>query len=268
MSNKAVLYHRPYQRIKRSSFKQTDICFSRNSHITQSIISNTIPSVFRERYLVINTNCPLFAWMTYNVETYRALVQLGFLKDKPFESALPPEHGFNVLSYVMKNHFVFNSTIMNAVHQRRKAIGNGSCVAFHIRMGNLNSDFRDSHSFLKQESLPYFSNCSVLSEYPGVPIFVASDSSSAKKVIRQITPAHKVISFNTKAGHTESYSFNYLNTHLTNSLIDLMTLGSCDVLVGTTMSTFSVLASSLIGKLPYLVDGKSTCHLPRGLLYF
>ena len=84
--------------------------------------------------------------------------------------------------------------------------------------------------------------------------------------IKNMLPNRKVVSFHKKAAHTGNIDFpKKENMDLSNTLLDLATLGICDELVGTKSSTFTILASSLIGKLPYLVGRKSNCYIPPSL---
>ena len=263
LSNKPVQYSFNHNFPRRTSFSQVDTCFSKDSIIAQYLMQHPINTLFKRRFIRITTNCPLFAWMTYNNQTYNSLVRLGFLKNEPFNSAHSGVYGFHVLSYVMKNHFVFSKQFLEKVGARRKAIGEGKCIGFHMRMGNTISDFKDTHQFLLNSIIPSFGNCSIVSKLKNATIFVSSDSNSAVQKIKNMLPNRKVVSFHRKAAHTGNIDFpKKENMDLSNTLLDLATLGICDELVGTKSSTFTILASSLIGKLPYLVSRKSNCFIP------
>lgn len=265
LSNNPVQYAVYHHYGSRASFSKTDVCFSKQSRIAQNLMHHSIRSLFNVKYLKIKTNCPLFAWLTYNNETYNSLVKLGFLKNEPFNPANAASYGFSVLSYVMKNHFVFRKEFMEKVAERRRAMGGGKCVGFHMRMGNTISDFRDSHQFLFNSNIPSFGNCTIVSKYENATIFLSSDSSSAIQFFKNTLTNHRVVSFHSRATHTEKIYFPKKENHaLSSALLDLVTLGGCDELVGTASSTFTILASSLIGKLPYLVRRNSNCYLPAG----
>ena len=122
---------------------------------------------------------------------YQALVQLGFLENKPFESAHPAIHGFHVLSYVMKNHIKFTQQFLNAVKDRSNKIGGKNCISFHVRMGDLKSDFKEERCFIHESDLTSFTNCSIVSINPEMPIFISSDSSYAKSIINQVLDSSK-----------------------------------------------------------------------------
>ena len=198
---------------------------------------------------------------------YQALVQLGFLENKPFESAHPAIHGFHVFSYVMKNHIKFTQQFLNAVKDRSNKIGGKNCISFHVRMGDLKSDFKEKRCFLHESDLTSFAKCSIVSINPEMPIFISSDSSYAKSIINQTTNGHQMISFTKRASYTSNLSFEKSYNSIYQTFLDLVTLGSCSELVGTYGSTFSILAASLIGKLPYLIAPNSTCEIPEDYFY-
>lgn len=245
-----------------------NICFGKKSKVVQKLISQPITSVFNESHIILTTNCPLFAWFPYYNETYKALVRLGILEDRPFESVHPSIHGFNILSYVVKNHFVFSEEIMQTVRERREMMGSGPCVGFHIRMGDRNSDFVEYRSFLFTKDILSFVKCSLFKEYPSAPIYIASDSNFAKGIVRNNTVDHKVFSFTQKASHSDSAFRSKKGNDIVKELfLELLTIGSCDALVGTYRSSFTFLASSFQGKVPYLVTRNSKCFLPSSLIF-
>lgn len=233
----------------------------------QKLISQPITSVFNESHIILTTNCPLFAWLPYYNETYNALVRLGFLEDRPFKSVHPSIHGFNVLSYVTRNHFVFSEEILKTVRERRERMGsNKPCVGFHIRMGDRNSDFVEYRSFLFTKDIMSFLKCSIFDLYPKASIYIASDSNFAKGIILNNTMNHEVFSFTQKATHSDSAFKSRKGNDIVKELFyELLTMGSCDALVGTYRSSFTFLASSFQGKVPYLVTRNSKCFLPSSL---
>lgn len=238
------------------------------SKVVQKLIREPITSVFNESHIVLTTNCPLFAWFPYYNETYNALVRLGILEDRPFESVHPSIHGLNILSYVMKKHFVFSDEIMKSLQERKEMMGNKPCVAFHIRMGDRNSDFREYRSFLFTRDLKKFVNCSIFEQYPDASIYIASDSNFAKGIIRNNTVNHKIYSFTEKATHSDSAFRSQEGNEIVKEIfLELLTIGTCDALVGTHRSSFTFLASSFQGKVPYLVSRHSKCFLPTALVF-
>lgn len=267
LHNNPILYERPKLNKKPFYIHQDNICFTKKSVFVRKLMITDISHLLTNRYIVIKTNCPLFVWLVYNKRNYQTLVNLGFLEDKPFESANPAIHGFNLLSYVMKNHVIFNQKLVNTVKDRMKELDNGNCISIHARMGDMKSDFKENRKFLTNNDLLKFTNCFIISRYVHTPIFLSSDSSFAKSIIVRKMKSHKVVSFSKKAIHSKRMSFTLENKGAVETFLDLMTLGSCKELIGTYGSTFTILASSLIGKLPYLVSRQSVCKLPTNYFY-
>ena len=267
LNNKPILYERPYGLKEPYYFEQHNWCFTGSSDAVKNLKAFEISSIFTSPYVVIKTNCPLFAWLPYNNNTYQALVRLGILENRPYESAHPSVHGYYVLSYVMKNHFIFNDDFMERVNNRRKILQDGNCISFHMRMGDKKSDFKETRSFIYESDIMSFINCSVVRESPSTPIFVSSDSSYAKEILMNNTQNYRVITYYQKAVHSGSFSFGKGINSTVDTFLDLVTLGSCKEFVGTYASTFSILAASFTGKLPYFVTRNSSCFKPTDYFF-
>lgn len=168
----------------------------------------------------------------------------------------------------MKKYIVFNREFLNGVNDRRKIIGQSKCISMHIRMGNYKSDFNDGRIFLFENDVISFIDCPILKNYSKAPILLTSDSIYAKNLIVNNTHNHRVITSSKKVIHTSHISFdnNFLGTY--SAFLDMVTLGTCNELIGTSGSTFTILAASLMGKLPYLVGKNSSCELPKTYFYF
>ena len=268
MINREILYERPINLPEPKEYRLYNSCFKEKPFMVQQLINNPINTVFNDTYIVIQTNCPLFNWLTYNRDNYYSLIRLGILKNGNFESSHPAIHGFNVLSSIMKKHIIFNREFLNAVKDRRQIIGQSQCISMHIRMGNYKSDFNDGRIFLFENDLLSFIDCPILEKYSNAPVYLTSDSRYAKNLIVNNTHDHRVISSSKKVIHTSHVSFdnNFLGTY--GAFLDLVTLGTCNELIGTSGSTFTILAASLMGKLPYLVGKNSSCELPKAYFYF
>lgn len=242
-------------------------CFREKERNAQQLMNNPIEYVFNESYIVIQTNCPLFNWITYNKDNYYSLIRLQLLEDTRYESLHPAIHGFKVLSNIMRQHIVFNQELLNAVNDKKQIISHSKCISFHIRMGNYKSDFRDGRIFLYENDVMSFINCPIIMNYSRTPIVLSSDSTYAKSIIMNNTREHRVISSSNKAIHSSHFSFLNKNKGTFGTFLDLLTLSNCNELIGTFGSTFTILASSLMGKLPYLVSKNSTCKQPQGYFY-
>ena len=254
--------------VHRKRLKMPNICFTKKSKVVQKLMVSPITRVFNADHIILSTNCPLFAWMLYNNETYSEIVRLGLLDDRPFESFSPSVHGFRLLSNIVRKHFIMNDDIRTAVQERRRIIGNDTCVAFHIRMGDKQSDFKEYRSFIFSGDIHAFSNCKVFQQYPNATIFVSSDSSFAKSVVLKDNSQRRVVTFSEKAQH----SFSAVRSGkgravIHNLLVDIMTIASCDIVIGTYKSSFSLLAAAFQGNPPYWVARRSKCFLPDRIVY-
>ena len=134
-------------------------------------------------------------------------------------------------------------------------------------MGSQKSDFFESRNFIFESDLTSFIDCPILRNHSQVPIYVSSDSSYVKDIIRNMAHTRKVISFSSKANHSDRISAINNFQKFSEPFLELLLLGHCNELIGTFGSTFSVLAASTNGKLPYLVPRNSSCFLPSGYFY-
>ena len=268
MNYREILYYRPINLPEPKEYALYNGCFGEKPLLVKQLIHNPINNVFNDSYIVIQTNCPLFSWLTYNKDNYYSLIRLGILKNESFESSHPSIHGFNVLSNIMRKHIIFNREFMNGVNDRMQLIDHSKCISIHIRMGNYKSDIRDGRIFLFENDVMSFIDCPILKYYSNAPIFLTSDSRYAKSLFINNTHGHRIISSSTKVIHTSRVSFdnNFMGTY--GAFLDLVTLGACKVLIGTSRSTFTMLAASLMGKLPYLVGKNSSCVLPKAYFYY
>lgn len=151
------MYERPKNLTNPYYFKQNNYCYRIKSDIAKNMTELDIESIFPSSYIVIQTNCPLFAWLPYNKKTYESLIGLGMLKNKTYESAHPAIHGFRVLSYVMRNHVKSSQLLLNKLVLRKKDLNNGNCISFHVRMGDLKSDFQERRNFIDYTDLMSYS---------------------------------------------------------------------------------------------------------------
>ena len=103
MNNREILYERPISLPEPKEYRLYNGCFIDKPFMIQQLINNPINKVFNDTYIVIQTNCPLFNWLSYNRDNYYSLIRLGILKNGSFESSHPAIHGFNVLSNIMKS---------------------------------------------------------------------------------------------------------------------------------------------------------------------
>ena len=117
------MYVKPKELGEPRSFRYNNFCFNPGNQVAKPFMNQSISSLFHEKYVLIKTNCPLFALLTYNEDNYMALIKLGILENKPFNSSHPAIYGFNVLSYVMRNLLVYNSSFEGILNEKKKHIG-------------------------------------------------------------------------------------------------------------------------------------------------
>ena len=112
-------------------------------------------------------------------------------------------------------------------------------------MGDRNSDFVEYRSFLFTKDIMSFLKCSIFDQYPKASIYIASDSNFAKGIVLNNTMNHEVFSFTPKATHSDSAFKSTKGNDIVKELfVELLTLGSCDALVGTYRSSFSFLVKT------------------------
>ena len=143
------MYERPKELSKPYYFEQNNLCFTGHSDAVRNMKVYDISSIFTKPYIIFKTNCPLFAWLPYNNNTYQALIRLGMLEDKPYESAHPAIHGYNVLSYVMRNHLIIMILWTESIEERKTfEMGIVSAFTWEWVIWNLISKKRE-HLFMK-----------------------------------------------------------------------------------------------------------------------
>ena len=98
-------------------------------------------------------------------------------------------------------------------------------------------------------------------------LYVASDSAEAKKTVEKAS-MNRVVTSSTIARHSNASMRRDKNVDiLTDAFVDLLTVASCDYVVGTWKSSFSVVAGAFHGKMPYFVKPWSRCEIPVSLGY-
>ena len=262
------MYNNPKEISPARVFLHKNSCFKPSSDIGKMFMNSNISTLFPDRVLLVKTNCPLFALLAYNKDNYQQLVKLGILDNKPYESSHPAIHGFQVLSYVMRNLIVYNKDFIKILNERKYTIGMTNCIGFHIRMGNKKSDFQETRNFIFDSDIESFSNCPRVTHNNHIPIFVASDSSYVKSIIKNKLKDHKVLYYTSTVRHSESISFDKNFQLFNETFLELLSLSQCNDMIGTYGSTYSILAASLNGKLPYLVTRNSKCFLPQEYFYY
>ena len=266
LCEKQILYSTPKE-LKNPQILRDYKCWNQNSTTGMLLLKQSISSLFRENYVIIDTNCPLFALITHNKDNYRSLVKLKLIPDIQFEKANQIEVGFNLLSLIVRKHITFNKQLYNLVNNNRKQWRNLDCFGIHIRMGDSTSDFKEKRRFIYNSSLPLFTKCPIYQKMKHFAIYISSDSQNAKNSFIKSANNSNIFFSKNKACHTKERQFDKDLKCINDTLVELLTLSSCKGLIGTYGSTFSILAAALIGKLPYLVPRNSTCMLATNWFY-
>ena len=119
-------------------------------------------------------------------------------------------------------------------------------IGFQIRMGSGGSDFADSHTFLKMDSLQKFIDFAEAYriqrgiEPSRVRWYVSTDSSKAERKLRELYPARVLSGSSHRRGHSQQKSANLLEFR--RAVVDLNVLSRCEYLVLTNYSSFGMIA--------------------------
>lgn len=248
-----------------------NICYFDNTPLVNRIKNESIQSIFNDTHICITSNCPLYHWIVYNEENYHKLVKLGLLPDIPYSQYEPSIHGFYLLSNIVRKHLIPKEYIQQLVKIRTKEFANNkeyTSVAFHIRKGDGRADFKESRIFLYGGDVTSFSTCSLFDTIKNPLIFVASDSTEAKRKVISDNPKRKVVVSSAIAKHSKLAVRKDSNKHvLDNVLVDMLSLASCDYLIGTWKSTYSMIAGAFQGRLPYFVPRGQKCFIPKKFVF-
>lgn len=243
-----------------------DVCFMKDSTIAQRLRKQPLEAVFSSQYLIIESNCPLFVWIVSNSQNHRKLIDLGLLPNETFEKTNPSIRGFQLLSFVVRNFIHFNDSLIREADRQASQWRGSPSVAFHIRQGDRKMNIEHDCVFLDDRDIMSFVNCSVFQELRNALMFVASDSASAKQLVLQANPGRRVFLSPIQAHHSQA-SFQRIGTEVKEAIVELLTISSCDVIIGTWLSTFSLLAGALQGSLPHFVAKNHSCFVPVHIEY-
>lgn len=247
-------------------------CVDSNQKLSKLFMNNSLQTLFQDTLIDFYSNCPLFVWIAHNEEYYNRLITLGLLEAIPFSLHHPSIHGFHLLSSVLRNHITFTPMLTEYV---AKNLGNhwdpSNRAGIHIRMGDLQSDLKETRVFLNESDIVQFLNCTILKTKNCSRLYLASDSKYAKQVFRSINRqfGYSFISSHQTAQHTSSYDAltEGPSEALFTSVADLISLAQTEVVVGTEFSSFSIVAAAFQGSEPYLVSKGGHCQQKKILNY-
>lgn len=252
----------------RTRLKAENICFRNNTPLVRLLRIYPLPSVINGTHIIVSSNCPLFMWMLYNEDTYNMVVSLGLLPKEPFYKRDASLRGFDLLSKVLRTYFIPKQHIQDRVNELVKDFRGYTTVGFHIRKADRTSDVKESRRFLFHNDVSAFSTCEVFTTLHNPLIFVASDSTEAKQQVEKENPTRKVITSSIVAHHTYFAVRKEKSKHyLDDVLVDMLSLASCDYIIGTWKSTYSLLAAAFQGHIPYYVSRNSRCFIPKRIMF-
>lgn len=244
-------------------------CFSEKSNLVQSLLRDPVTSIFKKWNVRLSTNCPLFAPIIQNPKNHALLVDLGFLSPSDLKPSLANQNAFFFYSWFLRQYVTPTLPIQLEVRNRLADHANRTLLCLHIRCGNPLADFKDQASFLGLRDISKFQTCRKNLLKNGTTTILTSDSTRAKTMIRNYRPGDDVVWFDAPAVHTMTRHMQRAKlSGLQQVAADLFTLASCDEFVGTYRSSFSVAASALIGKKPFLVQPTSGgCSIPKTIRF-
>lgn len=224
--------------------------------------STDVMQAYKGKRLKVNSNCPLLYFWVYNNQTVNHFIRKGLMPPR-----MRNESAFNITRYLFQQawnrYITVDKEVIRIMNTFKKPLlyyyqnhsGESSVtldsfhqfIGVHIRMGYPLSDFSEVATYLYMSDLP------VVVDYirtlnPSYPIFLASDSISAKQffsnefgdrlVFYNATNRFSSDRLMSKAKHDKSF----LNRLV---LSDMLLLSQSSYLVGTDYSTFSTMASFL-----------------------
>lgn len=244
-------------------------CFSTKSKLVQSLSRDPVSSLFKKSKMRISTNCPLFAPIVENPKNHQLLVDLGFLSPKDLKPSLANQNAFSFYSQFLRQYVAPTAVIRSEVQNRLSSRKNRTLLCMHLRCGVPLADFKDQASFLGLRDISKFRACRKRLLRNGTTTIITSDSTRAKKMIRNYRPGDDIVWFDDPAVHTMTRHAQRTKAAAVQSVAaDLFTLASCDQFIGTYRSSFSVAASAMIGRKPFLVQPLAKqCKIPKTIRF-
>ena len=240
-------------------------CFSEKSKLVQSLLHAPVSSLFKKSNVRLSTNCPLFVPIIQNPKNHPLLIDLGLLSPNDLKPSLANQNAFSFYSRFLRHYVAPTALIESEVRNRLSEYSNRTLLCMHIRCGSPLADFKDQASFLGLKDISKFQTCRKNLLKNGTTTIVTSDSTRAKKMIRNYRPGDDVVWFGDHAVHTMTrHTQRTKLSTLQGVAVDLFTLAACDEFIGTYRSSFSIAASALIGRKPVLVQPTSKrCTIPK-----
>ena len=230
-------------------------------------MNSPLPTVFNHTSFALGTNCPLFHWILFNKYNYDRLVEAGLIDAIPFRRESTAKTSFKLMVNIIRNYLTVQPTVQQQVDQRRQTFNGQTSIGFHIRKGDKHADFKETRNFLYDRDVLAFPQCVIVQNHTNAVLYVASDSNEAKKMVQKATH-HRVIVSSTVARHSHAAMRKEKNVDiLMDSFVDLLAVASCDFIVGTWKSSFSVVAGAFRGVTPYFVQPWKRYAIPERIAF-
>ena len=212
---------------------------------------------------VISTLFPLSDTFFNDRDAYSTVVSLK-LVNASSDMGADTSIVFQLYSIILNRYFQFNAHVKEEVENLLSEYKNRYLIGFHIRMGDTESDFKETVHFIYKSDIIRFVNCSFIDQKRDPVIYVASDSSVAKAVIRM--HAKNTVYQNATAAHSGREIWKgHVASGLYGVLVDIMALAKCQFIIGTKRSSLTYLAAALHGHYPYYVTRNTDCYSPKTL---
>ena len=262
----------------------------RFKNLTLAIRDQSIEEVTNgKKWVVVDGNCPLFRYWLDSPETCKRIKSLGYI-GKSVSCVGDGERKYAQLVHTMfQRHFRFRESFMKYVElilepYRNQLIVDAdnhylfpfpkfrNVVTVHARFGGGSSDFSDLFTFLNETSTEVFIKCLKEHSSPSVFIYVASDSTTAKRSIHEYAGENYIHS-PVKVGHSgllelrwyQGYLKPQIYTATRNALADLIIASMGQSFIGTGVSSFSAMISMISGAETFIVTKESDQCSPHPL---
>lgn len=234
-----------------------------------------------KKWVVVESNCPLFRYWLDSPETCERIKSLGYIGESVSCTGDGDRRYAQLVHNVFQRHFRFREPFLQFVEQilepyRSRLIVDPedhslfpfpkfrNLVTVHARFGTGGSDFSDLFTFLGKSSEDVFVRCLKEHSPPSVFIYVASDSTTAKRSIHDYAGDNYVHS-PVKVGHSglrrvhwyQSYLKPRIHEATRNALADLIVASLGQSFIGTGVSSFSTMISMISGAETFLVTKNS-----------
>ena len=210
--------------------------------------------------IMIRTLQPAVESYLHNKDFYSTLLDLGII---PYQEEMSLNKlAFYINSYILRNFIRINHTLILQAKSIISKYSHKDLIGIHVRMSDGSSDFTESAQFVYSTDIARFYKCKYIPRTSETVLFVASDSTVAKKRIEEESN-YTVIYQDTRSSHTVNEINNGKAADgIWKVLVDVVALSKCSMIIGTLGSSLSYFAAALHGSFPYYVTRNHDCFYP------